>query len=148
MMRLATDSQHRALRAIATWLGHSPQVAANHYLQTRDAHYELITDLVPRKQKTTKATTHTAASSSTGKQAKEENTEITDELVACDTACDAVEPREWAKKTHFFMQIPRGIRYVSATTTQNTTHRQVLRSSRSIWHGASSQLTPSRSFCC
>jgi hypothetical protein len=26
---------------VAKWLGHSPLVAAKHYLQTRDAHFEV-----------------------------------------------------------------------------------------------------------
>jgi len=31
-----------------TWLGHSPLVAAEHYLQTRDAHFEVAIRGMPR----------------------------------------------------------------------------------------------------
>ena len=33
---------------VAKWLGHSPLVAAKHYLQTRDAHFELAIRGMPR----------------------------------------------------------------------------------------------------
>ena len=73
--------------------------------------------LAPRKQKTTKTTTHTAASSSTGKQAKEENTEMLDELGVCDTACDAVQYGEWAKKDSNLRRLSQQIYNLSSLTT-------------------------------
>jgi hypothetical protein len=33
---------------VAKWLGHSPLVAAKHYLQTRDAHFEVAIRGMPR----------------------------------------------------------------------------------------------------
>ena len=31
----------RAIDVVASWLGHSPLIAAQHYLQTRDAHFDM-----------------------------------------------------------------------------------------------------------
>jgi hypothetical protein len=40
----ATDwVEHVPAHAVAGWLGHSPLIAAQHYLQTRDAHFHLVT---------------------------------------------------------------------------------------------------------
>ncbi len=41
----ATDwSEALTAHVVAKWLGHSPLVAAKHYLQTRDAHFEIATN--------------------------------------------------------------------------------------------------------
>jgi integrase len=41
----ATDwAEALPAHVVAKWLGHSPLVAAKHYLQTRDAHFELATN--------------------------------------------------------------------------------------------------------
>jgi integrase len=38
----ATDwAEALPAHVVAKWLGHSPLVAAKHYLQTRDAHFEV-----------------------------------------------------------------------------------------------------------
>lgn len=34
---------------VADWLGHSPKVAREHYLQTRDAHFEMATGITPEQ---------------------------------------------------------------------------------------------------
>ncbi len=39
---------HVVAHAQASWLGHSPLVAAKHYLQTRDAHFEVAIRGTPR----------------------------------------------------------------------------------------------------
>ncbi|QYK49815.1 MAG: site-specific integrase [Phycisphaeraceae bacterium] len=44
----ATDWVERfPAHAVAKWLGHSPMIAAQHYLQTRDAHFDLAAGLTP-----------------------------------------------------------------------------------------------------
>src|SRR5690606_38133762 len=55
----ATDWSDRfPAHAVAKWLGHSPLIAATHYLQTRDAHFDAAAGLetsahssAPRAQK-------------------------------------------------------------------------------------------------
>lgn len=35
---------------VASWLGHSPEIAARHYLQTRDAHFDAVTGKAPGRE--------------------------------------------------------------------------------------------------
>ena len=45
----ATDwAEALPAHVVAKWLGHSPLVAAKHYLQTRDAHFEVAIRGMPR----------------------------------------------------------------------------------------------------
>ncbi len=45
----ATDwAEALPAHVVAKWLGHSPLVAAKHWLQTRDAHFEVAIRGVPR----------------------------------------------------------------------------------------------------
>lgn len=47
----ATDWVERApAHAVAGWLGHSPMIAARHYLQTRDTHFAMVTGIRKAKE--------------------------------------------------------------------------------------------------
>lgn len=96
----ATDWVERfPAHVVAGWLGHSPMIAATHYLQTRDAHFDLAAGIEGAGEAAAKAATnpatHTRPSGSTGEQptrpSASKNPGKHGVLVAGGIACDAVE---------------------------------------------------------
>jgi integrase len=88
----ATDWAERyAGHVVASWLGHSPTIAAKHYLQTRDAHYRLAAGLEGVQEASTNPATHTRPHDPTDVRADATNPEKHAEKAACGTRCDPVE---------------------------------------------------------
>ncbi|MBL8964341.1 MAG: site-specific integrase [Phycisphaeraceae bacterium] len=84
----ATDWVERfPAHVVAGWLGHSPMIAAQHYLQTRDAHFDLAAGV---GEAAANPATHTRPSHPTGEQGESKNTENPAELVGCGVGCDPV----------------------------------------------------------
>lgn len=78
--------------AVAKWLGHSPLIAAQHYLQTRDAHFDAAAGIVrDAGEAAANPATHTRQSAPTASKPKTQNPEISAEMVGCGTGCDPVE---------------------------------------------------------
>ena len=77
---------------VAGWLGHSPLIAAQHYLKTRDAHFDLVTGNTgePATIPATQALpgVPTASEAQTGKP------QNLKDLVACGVGCDPVGTRQ------------------------------------------------------
>lgn len=85
----ATDWVERfPAHVVAGWLGHSPMIAAQHYLQTRDAHFDLAAGI---GQAAANPATHTRRNGPTGGQARTQNPENPAVLVGCGAGCDPVE---------------------------------------------------------
>lgn len=73
---------------VAKWAGHSPMIAAQHYLQTRDAHFNLAAGI---GEAASNPATHMHPSGPTQKQRSHKNPRKTEGLVACGVGCDPVE---------------------------------------------------------
>ena len=72
---------------VAKWLGHSPTIAATHYLQTRDVHFDMAAGIgVVANQ-----ATHTLPGANTASQVKTKNTKFPAEFVVCGALCDPVK---------------------------------------------------------
>ena len=96
----ATDWVERfPAHVVAGWLGHSPLIAARHYLQTRDAHFDLAAGI---GEATTNPATHTTPSANTRHQrgeaancgnakTREKNSDLVGVGAACDSVTDAAE---------------------------------------------------------
>jgi integrase len=85
---------------VAGWLGHSPMIAATHYLQTRDAHFDLAAGLregagtVAVKATTNPAAipaTHALRSTRSRREQKEETPRKPAALARCAIGCDPME---------------------------------------------------------
>ncbi len=76
---------------VAGWLGHSPLIAAQHYLQTRDAHFDLAAGLGGVGEAASNPATHTRASDHTGEQIKNRKPRNLADLVGVGVGCDAVK---------------------------------------------------------
>jgi integrase len=89
----ATDWVERfPAHVVAAWLGHSPMIAAQHYLQTRDAHFDLAAGVgLGAEQAAANPATQARKSTPKATQAKSENPQNSSELVGVGAACDAVE---------------------------------------------------------
>jgi len=89
----ATDWVERfPAHVVAGWLGHSPMIAARHYLQTRDAHFDLAAGMdEAATNPATNPATQARPSDSTRKQAKPENPKDSADLVTVGAECDSVE---------------------------------------------------------
>lgn len=89
----ATDWVERfPAHVVAAWLGHSPVIAARHYLHTRDAHFDLAAGVGERSEKaSTKASTHTRPSEPTGEHDQTQDPENPAVLVGCGVGCDPLE---------------------------------------------------------
>lgn len=96
----ATDWVERfPAHVVAGWLGHSPLIAAQHYLQTRDAHFDLAAGAAgvgeaaanPATQPAANPATHTRARNHTGTHSDAKSPENKPFLVECGVGCDAVE---------------------------------------------------------
>lgn len=75
---------------VAGWLGHSPLIAAQHYLQTRDAHFDLAAGV---GEAATNPATQAHRSDTTGDQPKTQSPEIPADLVGCGVGCDPVKKK-------------------------------------------------------
>jgi hypothetical protein len=74
---------------VAGWLGHSPMVAATHYLQTRDAHFDLAAGIGSGAERAAaNPATHTLPSGRTGSHAKRETPRKPAVLAGCAIGCD------------------------------------------------------------
>ncbi len=88
----ATDWVERfPAHVVAGWLGHSPLIAAQHYLQTRDAHFDLAAGVGAFGEAAANPATHTRQSAPTASKPKTQNPEIPAEMVGCGVGCDPVE---------------------------------------------------------
>lgn len=85
----ATDWVERfPAHAVASWLGHSPLIAAQHYLQVRDSHFESAAGL---GEAAAIPATHTRARGGKRTHAEPAPARIARDLVPVGAACDAVE---------------------------------------------------------
>ena len=85
----ATDWVERfPAHVVAGWLGHSPMIAAQHYLQTRDAHFDLAAGI---GEAAANPATHTRPSGPTATQPKGQDPQNQAVLVGCGAGCDPVE---------------------------------------------------------
>jgi len=73
------------------WLGHSPLIASRHYLQTRDAHFDLAAGVGGAGEAATNPATEAHRSASTASQPKTQNPQNPRDLVGVSAACDSVE---------------------------------------------------------
>ena len=73
---------------VAGWLGHSPLIAARHYLHTRDAHFDMATGV---GQAARNPATQVRPSDTTDKHAKAQSLEIPAVMVGCGSGCDPVK---------------------------------------------------------
>jgi len=89
----ATDWVERfPAHVVAGWLGHSPMIAAQHYLQTRDAHFDLAAGVGEAAAKAAaNPATQARTSDPTDEHAERGNTEKHADLVGVGVGCDAVE---------------------------------------------------------
>mgnify|MGYP003871074515 CR=1 FL=1 len=71
---------------VAAWLGHSPLIAARHYLQTRDTHFDMATN-----EPASNAATQAHRRDPTGAQAETPNPQNAAVLMGCGVGCDPVE---------------------------------------------------------
>jgi len=77
---------------VAAWLGHSPLIAAQHYLQTRDAHFDLAAGVGGGvEQAAANPATQARRSGHTGQQPKTQNPQNSCELVGVGVSCDPVK---------------------------------------------------------
>ena len=85
----ATDWAERfPSHSVASWLGHSPLIAAQHYLQVRDAHFECAAGL---GEAAANPATHARTRGAKRAQATSPAPRDSRELVEVGTVCDAVE---------------------------------------------------------
>lgn len=79
---------------VAGWLGHSPLIAARHYLQTRDAHFDMAiggAGGTGHGEAATNPATQAHQSDPTASEGKTQNPENPAVLVGCGVGCDPVE---------------------------------------------------------
>jgi integrase len=74
--------------AVAKLAGHSPMIAVQHYLQTRDAHFDLVTGL---NEAAASPATQARQSDPKASEPETQNPQISCELVGVGAACDSVE---------------------------------------------------------
>lgn len=85
----ATDWVERfPAHVVAGWLGHSPLIAARHYLQTRDAHFNMAAGV---GEAAANPATQVRPSDPTDEHGETQNPENPAVLVACGVGCDPVE---------------------------------------------------------
>ncbi len=88
----ATDWVERfPAHVVAGWLGHSPMIAAQHYLQTRDAHFDLAAGV---GEAAANPATQALPSGPTASKPKTQNPRNSRELVGVGIGCDPVEYKE------------------------------------------------------
>jgi len=87
----ATDWVERfPAHVVAGWLGHSPMIAAQHYLQTRDAHFDLAAGVGAAAAN---PATQARPSGATASEPETQNPQNSRELVGVGVGCDPVEYR-------------------------------------------------------
>lgn len=94
----ATDWVERfPAHVVAGWLGHSPMIAAQHYLQTRDAHFDLAAGVGGAGEAAANPATYARRIAPTRDQhrdgrdsAKRQNPRSPAELVGVGVGCDSV----------------------------------------------------------
>lgn len=85
----ATDWVERfPAHVVAGWLGHSPMIAAQHYLQTRDAHFDLAAGV---GEAAANPATQARRSDPTASEPEKQNPQNSRELEGIGAACDSVE---------------------------------------------------------
>ena len=85
----ATDWVERfPAHVVAGWLGHSPMIAAQHYLQTRDAHFDLAAGV---GEAASNPATQARPSGPRGSGPKTQNPQKSSDCVGVGVPCDAVE---------------------------------------------------------
>jgi len=85
----ATDWVERfPAHVVAGWLGHSPMIAAQHYLQTRDAHFDLAAGV---GEAAANPATHTRPGADKRSQVNAEKPRNHADLVGAGVGCDPVE---------------------------------------------------------
>ena len=88
----ATDWVERfPAHVVAGWLGHSPMIAAQHYLQTRDAHFDLAAGIGAVGEAAANPATHTRPCDPTNEHDETQHPENHAVLVECGVGCDPVE---------------------------------------------------------
>jgi integrase len=91
----ATDWVERfPAHVVAGWLGHSPLIAARHYLQTRDAHFDLAVGGLAETGHSEPASipaTQVRPSGATATKGETKNPENQAVLVGCGVGCDPAE---------------------------------------------------------
>lgn len=76
---------------VAGWLGHSPLIASTHYLQTRDAHFDLAAGVASGGEAAANPATHTRPDAHNVEPGNAKNPDKAGVLVECGIASDAVE---------------------------------------------------------
>ncbi|TVQ62723.1 MAG: site-specific integrase [Phycisphaerales bacterium] len=93
----ATDwVEHFPAHVVAGWLGHSPMIAAQHYLQTRDAHFDLAAGIGkaatnPATTMATNPATQARPHKPKEQRSQPESHENQGLMVGCGIVCDSVE---------------------------------------------------------
>jgi integrase len=88
----ATDWVERfPAHVVAGWLGHSPMIAAQHYLQTRDAHFDLAAGVAGTGEAAANPATHTRPSGSKAQHGQATTPENPEDLVGCGVGCNPLE---------------------------------------------------------
>jgi hypothetical protein len=88
----ATDWVERfPAHVVAGWLGHSPMIAAQHYLQVRDAHFDLAAGVGGVGEAAANPATQARPSVSTTSKPETQNPQHHRDLVGFDAECDSVE---------------------------------------------------------
>ena len=86
---VATDWVERfPAHVVAGWLGHSPLIAAQHYLQTRDAHFDMATR---KGEAATNPATQVRPSDPTASEVESQDPQNPADLVGVGVGCDPVE---------------------------------------------------------
>ena len=92
----ATDWVERfPAHVVAGWLGHSPLIAARHYLQTRDAHFDMAiggrAGGMGHGKAATNPATEARPSDPTASEGKTQSPENPADLVGCGAGCEPVQ---------------------------------------------------------
>jgi integrase len=92
----ATDWVERfPAHVVAGWLGHSPMIAAQHYLQTRDAHFDLAAGI---GEAAANPAAHTRPSDPKASDPNTQNPDFSLDLVGVGVGCDRVEDEKCPPK--------------------------------------------------
>ena len=88
----ATDWVERfPAHVVAGWLGHSPMIAAQHYLQTRDAHFDLAAGVGGVGAAAANPATYTRPSGPKASEPKTQNPQNPADLVGVGAGCEPVK---------------------------------------------------------
>lgn len=105
----ATDWVERfPAHVVAGWLGHSPMIAAQHYLQTRDAHFDLAAGVGGVGKAAANPATHARQSAPTASKPETQNPQNSRELVGVGAECDSVESESMPRSGLEHLRFPSG----------------------------------------